>query len=57
MRRLLPDFGPVTVELWLVTQRELRTNRCIRRVFDFLATELSRSLIQGKLTVWTVIQW
>jgi hypothetical protein len=29
----------------------------IRREFDFLATELSRSLRQGKLTVWHVIQW
>ena len=55
--RVLPDFAPVTVEPWLVAHRELRTSRRIRRIFDFLATELSRSLSRGKLTVWTVIQW
>ena len=32
--------GPLTVELWLVAHRELRTSRRIRRVFDFLATEV-----------------
>ncbi|MEH6627782.1 MAG: LysR family transcriptional regulator [Motiliproteus sp.] len=40
--RVLPDLGPYTGSLWLVAHRELRTNRRVRTVFDFLADELSR---------------
>ena len=39
VERLLPSFEPFTAETWLVTHRELKTNRRIRLVFDFLASE------------------
>lgn len=38
---ILPNLPPLPVETWLVTHRELRTNRRIRIVFDFLATEVA----------------
>jgi len=38
-RVIVPGFDPFTVELWLVTHKELRTNRRVRRVFDFLVSE------------------
>ena len=38
--RVLPDLKPLTTELWLVTHREVKTNRRVRMVFDFLAAEL-----------------
>ena len=41
VKRVLPDFEPFEGETWLVTHRELRTSRRVRRVFDFLAAELS----------------
>ena len=41
VRRALPDFEPFEGETWLVTHRELRTNRRVRAVFDFLVTEFS----------------
>ena len=34
---VLPDLDPVTIPIWLVTHRELRTSRRIRIVFDALA--------------------
>ena len=37
----ISDLPLVTVDLWLVTHNELRTNRRIRRVFDFLVSEFS----------------
>ncbi len=40
VRRILPDLPPLPIELWLVAHRELRTSRRVRRVFDFLDTEL-----------------
>lgn len=39
--RILPRAKPFPVEVWLVAHRELRTSRRIRRVYDFLAAELS----------------
>lgn len=39
--RALPDLEPLTSELWLVTHRELKTNRRVRMVFDYLASEFS----------------
>lgn len=42
VQRALPDLEPLTAELWLAAHREVRTSRRIRRVFDFLAAELSR---------------
>ena len=40
-RVVISDRPLITTELWLVTHNELRTNRRIRRVFDFLVSELS----------------
>jgi DNA-binding transcriptional LysR family regulator len=42
VRRVLPDFPPLPVPVWLATHRELRTSRRIRVVFDLLAEELAR---------------
>lgn len=39
LRRVLPDFE-IARTMWLVTHRELKTSRRIRRVFDFLHREL-----------------
>ena len=36
----LPSLRPVEFPIWLTTHRELKTSRRIRRVYDFLATEL-----------------
>lgn len=41
VERILPDFSPVPVELWLVTHRELHRNARIRLVWDHLAQGLS----------------
>ena len=41
VEKVLPEIGPFTSELWLVTHRELRTNRRIQYVFEFLSKELS----------------
>jgi DNA-binding transcriptional LysR family regulator len=41
VKRVLPSFETLSGDLWLVAHRELKTNRRVRRVFDFLATELS----------------
>ena len=40
--RLLPEFPGLPVPVWLVSHRELRTNRRVRLVFDLLAAEFSR---------------
>ena len=40
MVRLFPDAPPLVSENWLVTHRELHTNRRVRFVFDFLAESL-----------------
>ncbi|WP_050930123.1 LysR family transcriptional regulator [Aestuariivita boseongensis] len=45
------DFTPMNVETWLVSHRELQTNRRIRLVFDLLAEELS---VRGPL--WQRLQ-
>ena len=38
-------LGPaMRLPIWLVCHQELRTNPRIRRVFDYIATELSQSL-------------
>ena len=42
VRRALPDAAPVvTLPIWLVSHRELRTSRKIRVVFDALAAHLA----------------
>ena len=38
--RILPDFTPIPVPVWLVTHRELHTSARIRLVYDLLAEEL-----------------
>lgn len=38
--RILPEFSPIPVPIWLTTHRELHTSRRIRLVFDLLAKEL-----------------
>lgn len=40
VKRVLPDMDALPFETWLVTHRELRTNRKVRLVYDFLAEEL-----------------
>ena len=42
VERALPDFRLPETELWLVAHRELKVNKRIRRVFDFLISELSQ---------------
>lgn len=39
--RVLPDLDPLQVECWLVAHKDLRNNRRIRVVFDYLAQCLS----------------
>ncbi len=41
VRRVLPDFPPIPVPIWLATHRELNTSRRIRVVFDLLAEALA----------------
>ena len=41
VERVLADLGPYIGSLWLAAHRELKTNRRIRTVFDFLISELS----------------
>ncbi len=48
VRRVLPKMTPMPVPMWLVTHRELNTNRRIRVVFDFLAEVLEAKRTRGK---------
>jgi len=41
VERALPSLDPFPVEVWLVAHRELKTSRRVRKVFDFLVSELS----------------
>ncbi|HHC29075.1 MAG TPA: LysR family transcriptional regulator [Rhodobacterales bacterium] len=41
--RVLPDMPPLSFPIWLVSHRDLTTSRRIRRVFDVLAEELSKT--------------
>ena len=43
VRRVVPDFPPLPVPLWLVAHHELVTTRRIRVVFDLLAEELKKT--------------
>ena len=38
--RLSSAFSPISVDMWLVVHRELRTNLRIKYVFDFLHHQL-----------------
>ncbi len=40
--RAFPNTAPLNVPMWLVSHREIKTSRRIRRVFQFLADELAR---------------
>jgi DNA-binding transcriptional LysR family regulator len=40
-RVVVPGLVPFTAEVWIVTHKELRTNRRVRRVFDFLVSEFA----------------
>lgn len=42
VEKTLPELGYFPTELWLVTHRELRTNRRIQYVFELLSKELSK---------------
>lgn len=42
MARLLPNFAPPPLEVWLTTHRELFTNRRIRAIYDRLSEGLTR---------------
>lgn len=46
VERVLPAQEPLIEDIWLVVHRELRTNRRIRAVFDFLVAELTPLLNQ-----------
>lgn len=41
VERVLPTLSFPMDDVWLVAHRELKTNKRVRRVFDFLANELS----------------
>lgn len=49
LTRVLPDYTPMTIDLWLVTHEELRHSARIRAVFDFLA---ERALADAQLFEW-----
>lgn len=42
VERIVPDFMPIPVQVWLTTHRELRNSRRIRVVFGFLAKALAQ---------------
>lgn len=42
---ILPDQFGIPIPVWLVTHRELHTSKRIRVVYDFLADELSKSMV------------
>ena len=44
--RVLPDFQIPDLPVWLTTHREIHGNPRIRRVYDFLATELATVLVR-----------
>jgi DNA-binding transcriptional LysR family regulator len=43
VRRVLPEFSPLVLPVWLVVHRELNTSRRVRVVFDMLAAELAKA--------------
>ena len=42
VRRVLPDHEPLVLPIWLLARRELTISRRVRRVYHFLAEELSQ---------------
>ena len=50
LERAFPMLGPIiTLELWLVCHRELKTNRRVRLVFDLLAKELRKPTMPANI--------
>ena len=45
-RVVISDLPLINIDLWLVTHNELRTNRRIRRVFDFLVSAFAGQVTQ-----------
>jgi len=41
VKRVLPEFAPITFPIWLVAHREVNTSRRVRVVFDLLARALA----------------
>jgi DNA-binding transcriptional LysR family regulator len=41
-RIVIPGLAPISVSVWIVTHKELRTNRRIRTVYDFLVSEFAK---------------
>lgn len=48
VRRILPGLPLPVLPMWLTAHAELRTNRRIRRVFDFLAAALGEDVEVGR---------
>jgi DNA-binding transcriptional LysR family regulator len=40
-RVVIPGLAPISAEIWITTHKELRTNRRVRTVFDFLVSEFA----------------
>ena len=47
VRRVLPQLAVPTLPCWLAVHREIRSNKVVRRVYDFLAAALPRALQQA----------
>lgn len=45
VEEILPKLDPILSEVWIVAHREVKTNRRIRFVFDFLVQELSNQFV------------
>lgn len=43
LKQVLPSLPRIDVPVWLVTHRELHTNRRIRLVFDLIAEHVSKA--------------
>lgn len=41
VRRVLPEHPPISIEMWAVAHREVRTSRRVRLVFDAIVKELA----------------
>jgi DNA-binding transcriptional LysR family regulator len=48
VRRVLPQLVIPALPCWLAVHREIRSNRVVRRVYDFLAEALPRALKTGR---------
>jgi len=55
-RVVISNLPLLTMDLWLVTHNELRTNRRIRRVFDFLVSQFSDHETNEHVSTLPIIQ-